>query len=104
MIVEERDYRLKPGKLGEFVNAYEEQGLPLQLEMLGTFLGYFTTEVGELNHVVALWAYDSLDDRLRRRDAMMADPRWQAYLNRVTHLLDVQQVRFLRPTRFSPIR
>lgn len=104
MIVEERDYRLKPGKLAEFVNTYEEQGLPLQLEMLGTFLGYFTTDVGELNHVVALWAYESLDDRLRRRDNMMGDPRWLAYLDRVTPLLDVQQTRFLRPTCFSPIR
>lgn len=104
MIVEERDYRIKPGKVAEFVATYEQHGLPIQLELLGTFLGYFTSEIGELNHVIALWAYDSLDDRLARRDRMMADPRWQEYLARVTHLLDMQQTRLLRPTAFSPIR
>ena len=104
MIVEERDYRIKAGHLGEFVGLYEEFGLPIQRELLGTFHGYFTTEAGELNHVVALWSYDSLDDRLARRDRMMADPRWQDYLAKVKGLVEVQTVRFLRPTRFSPIR
>lgn len=104
MIVEERDYRIKAGKLKTFVEAYEQHGLPIQLELLGKFLGYFTTEIGELNHVVALWAYESQDDRLVRRDRMMADPRWQAYLILVDGLVEVQNTRFLRPTRFSPIR
>lgn len=103
-IIEERDYRTKPGKAGEFVRIYEEFGLPLQKEMLGEFLGYFLSDVGELNRIVALWAYDSLDDRLTRRDAMMADPRWAAYLDKVLHLLDQQETRFLRPTTFSPIQ
>jgi NIPSNAP len=104
MIVEERDYRVKAGKLGQFVGLYEKHGLPIQLELLGKFLGYFTTEIGELNHVVALWAYDSLDDRLQRRDRMMADPRWQEYLKMVDGLLDVQNTRLLKPTSFSPIK
>lgn len=104
MIVEERDYRIKAGRTAEFVALYEEHGLPIQLELLGTFHGYFISEVGELNHVVALWSYQSLDDRQARRDRMMADPRWKDYLKRVDGLIDTQQNRFLRPTRFSPIR
>ena len=104
MIVEERDYRVKAGKLGQFVATYEKHGLPIQIELLGTFLGYFTTEIGELNHVVAWWSYDSLDDRQARRDRMMADPRWQDYLRMVDGLLDVQNTRLLRPTSFSPLR
>jgi hypothetical protein len=103
MIYEERDYRIKPGKLGEFVNTYEEFGLPIQKELLGTFLGYFTSEIGELNHVVALWGYEGLDDRLARRDRMMADERWQEYLAKVVDLVDMQHSRILRPTRFSPM-
>lgn len=103
-IIEERDYRTKPGKARDFVNIYEHHGLPIQKEMLGEFLGYFVSDVGELNRVVALWAYESLDDRLVRRDAMMSDPRWSAYLDLVLPLLDQQQTRFLRPTSFSPIR
>ena len=104
MIIEERDYRMKPGKIGQFVSTYEEHGLPIQKELLGTFLGYFTSEIGELNHVVALWGYESLDDRLRRRDQMMEDERWLRYLDMVVDLIDVQQTRILRPTRFSPMR
>ena len=104
MIVEERDYRVKAGKLGQFVSLYEKHGLPIQLELLGKFLGYFTTEIGELNHVVALWGYESLDDRQQRRDRMMADPRWQEYLKMVDGLLDVQTNRLLRPTSFSPMK
>lgn len=104
MIVEERDYRVKAGKIGQFVSLYEKHGLPIQIELLGKFLGYFTTEIGELNHVVALWGYESLDDRQQRRDRMMADPRWQEYLKMVDGLLDTQNTRLLRPTSFSPIK
>ena len=104
MIVEERDYRLKPGKLGLFVATYEKHGLPLQVKHLGKFLGYFTTEIGELNHVVALWGYEGLDDRARRRSAMLADPQWQEYLIMVADYLDVQNTRILTPSSFSPIQ
>lgn len=104
MIIEERDYRVKAGKLAQFVSTYEKHGLPIQLELLGKFLGYFTTEIGELNHVVALWGYESLDDRQQRRDRMMADPRWQEYLKMVDGLLDIQSTRILKPTPFSPIK
>ena len=103
-IIEERDYLTKPGKAMEFASAYEQHGLPIQKEFLGEFLGYFVSEVGELNRVVALWAYDSLDERLTRRELMMADPRWSDYLNMVLPLLLQQQTRFLRPTSFSPIQ
>ncbi len=78
MIIEERDYRVKTGKLAHFTGLYEQHGLPIQIELLGKFLGYFTAESGELNHVIALWGYESLDDRQARRDRMMADPRWPA--------------------------
>lgn len=104
MIVEERDYRVRAGKLATFVALYGEHGLPVQIEHLGRFLGYFTTEHGELNHVVAWWSYDGLDDRAARRDRMMADPRWQAYLARADGLLEVQSSRILKPTSFSPLR
>ena len=104
MIIEERDYRVKHGKLAQFIAAYSAHGLPIQIELLGKFLGYFTTEIGELNHVVAWWQYDSLGDREARRKRMMADPRWQDYLRLTNGMLDVQQTRILRPTAFSPLR
>lgn len=104
MIYEERDYRVKAGKLAEFVALYGEHGLPIQKELLGTFHAYFTTEIGELNHVVALWSYESLNDRTERRAKMMADPRWKAYLAMVDGLLDVQTSRILTPVPYSPMQ
>ena len=104
MIYEERDYRIKAGKLAQFVKTYGEYGLPLQKKHLGTFVAYFTTEIGELNHVVALWGYESLGDREARRKAMLADPEWQGYLERVTGLIDIQTTRILNPVPYSPLQ
>jgi len=104
MIIEERYYGIRPGKVAAFVAAYGEHGLPLQVEFLGAPVGYFTSETGELNHVVSLWRYEDLNDRTERRRRMLANPRWQAYLDRVTDLIDIQQTRMLVPTTFSAIR
>lgn len=104
MIYEERDYRIRAGKLGEFVQIYGEYGLPLQKQHLGTFIGYFTTEIGELNHVVALWSYQSLDERAAKRKTMLADPAWQDYLKRVDGLIDIQNTRILNPVSYSPLQ
>jgi len=104
MYIEERDYCIKPGKTQQFIETYEQYGLALQKKYLGKFLGYFYSEIGELNHVVALWAYDSLDERDRARAQMQADEKWQEYLHLVTDLISTQQTRILKPVSFSPIK
>lgn len=104
MIFEERDYHIRPGKLGLFVAAYRDFGLEIQKKYLGTFISYFTTEVGELNHVVALWGYEGLDDRMARRKKMLADPEWQEYLKRVDGMIERQNTRILTPVDFSPLQ
>lgn len=104
MIVEERIYTLHPGKVPEMVRLYAEEGLALQQKYLGQFLGYFTAETGNLNQIVFLWGYDSVDDRAARRERMAQDPAWQRYLAKVGPLLQQQENRLLRPTAFSPIR
>ena len=103
MIIEERDYRAKPGKMFQFVNLYGEHGLPIQLKHLGRFHGYFTSEIGELNHIVAWWSYDGLDDRMARRARMLEDPAWIDYMAKVDGLLDTQSSRILKPVSFSPL-
>jgi uncharacterized protein YbaA (DUF1428 family) len=104
VIVEERDYTLKPGKLSAFVETYRDHGLQIQLDYLGAFHAYFTSEIGELNYVVAWWSYASLDERQARRARMLADPLWQAYLDKVVDLIQLQNTRILQPTAFSPLR
>ena len=103
MIVEQRIYRFKPGAVPVFLTRYEARGLDLQKRVLGNLIGYFVTELGPLNETVHLWGYDSLDDRARRRAALMADPDWRAFLAEILPLLETQESRILMPTAFSPI-
>jgi NIPSNAP len=104
MIVEQRIYTLRPGKVAEMVRLYREEGLAMQLQYLGKFIGYFTTETGNLNQVVFMWGYDSLDDRAARRERMAQDPAWQRYVEKVVGIVVNQENVLLRPTEFSPIR
>jgi hypothetical protein len=104
MIVEERIYTLHPGKVSEMVKLYGDEGLALQQRFLGKFIGYFSTETGNLNQVVFMWGYDSLDDRAARRERMAQDPEWKRYLQKVLQLIVTQENRILKPAPFSPIR
>ncbi len=104
MIVEERIYTLHAGKVPEMVRLYGEEGLALQQRYLGRFIGYFTTETGNLNQVVFMWGYDGLDDRAARRARLAQDPDWKRYLQKVLPLIVTQENRILTPAAFSPIR
>ena len=103
MIVEQRIYRFKPGAVPDFMARYEARGLALQKRVLGNLIGYFVTELGPLNETVHLWGYDSLDERTRRRAALMAEPEWRSFLADILPLLDWQESKILVPTGFSPI-
>src|SRR6202023_4382684 len=79
MIFDLRTYTIKPNRLARFLETYERLALPLQRKYLGEPYGFFVSHIGPLNRVVHLWQYESLADREQRRDAMEADPEWQAY-------------------------
>ncbi|HEX7889764.1 MAG TPA: NIPSNAP family protein [Ramlibacter sp.] len=105
MIVEQRTYTLKPLRTRDFLALYERAALPLQKKHLGHLVGFFVSEVGPLNQVVHLWAFDSLAERERRRKAMEEDPLWPDYVNALREL-DVileQETKMLRSVSFSPV-
>jgi hypothetical protein len=104
MIVEQRDYHVYTGKLPELVRLYESEGIPIQAEVLGGFVGAFTTDVGALSTYTSMWSYDDHAERERRRARLQADERWQAFLPKIQPLIHTQQNRILVPTPFSPIR
>jgi len=74
--------------------------MAVQLKHLPHMVGYYFTEVGTLNLVVHLWAYESLDDREKRRAAMAADPAWQSYLVKIRPLMDLQETRIMKCAPF----
>ncbi len=100
MYVEERMYRLKVGTAAEYLKYYENEGMKVQLKHLPHMVGYYFTEVGTLNMIVHMWAYDSLDQRDKCRAAMSADPAWQAYLAKIRPLMEAQDTRIMKCAPF----
>ncbi len=100
MIVEQRIYTFHPGKLPVFLAIYEAQGRAVQLKYLRHLLGYYVAETGTLNRMTALWGYPSMQARMERREALFADPRWIAYLDKVRPLMVSQESVILRPVPF----
>ena len=100
MYVEERIYTLHPGKLPAFLKIYEEKGFAPQRDILGPPVGWYTADIGELNQVVHLWAYTSLDDREARRVKLYADERFKEYLALIFPLLVKMENKILKPASF----
>lgn len=104
MLYEERTYTLKPGAVAAYFKTYEAEGLEVQKRILGNLVGYFQTEFGTLNQIVHIWAYESLDDRARRRAEMWQDPAWLSYIPKVQSLIEKMENRLLVPAPFSPLK
>ncbi|MFL9960224.1 NIPSNAP family protein [Paraburkholderia sediminicola] len=102
MIIEERIYTCYCGKAQQYVRMYQEEGLAIQRPILGNLVGYFTSELGVLNQVVHLWAYEDLQDRAARRSRLLAHPDWKAYAAKVQPLVLNQENKILIPAPFSP--
>lgn len=90
MFVEMRTYTFDPGGMQQYVNLLKEEGVHLVRRHLGEPIAFYTTTIGDLNTLVHLWQYESLEDRERRRTAMSADPDWQAYLLKILPLIRTQ--------------
>jgi hypothetical protein len=104
IIVEQRDYHVTTGRLPELVRLYAEEGIAIQQEVLGGFVGAFTTEIGALSTYTSMWRYDSFSEREQRRDALQARADWKAFLAKITPLIHTQENRILTPTSFSALQ
>ncbi len=104
MIVEERIYRIRTGRMGRYLQLVREEGLAIQQPILGHLVGYFTTEIGALSQVTHIWAYADLEDRRKRRQQLADDPFWQAFLPKLSENIEQAENRILLPTDFSPLR
>jgi hypothetical protein len=103
-IVEQRDYHVTTGKLPELVRLYETEGIAIQQEVLGGFVGAFTTDIGALSTYTSMWRYDSFAQREERRAVLQGRDDWKAFLGKIQPLIHTQRNRILVPTSFSPLR
>ena len=103
MFVEIRTYRLKNGGIPEYLRVVGEEGIAIQKRHLGNLVGYFSSEIGPINEIVHIWAFDSLDDRQARRGRLMADPDWLNFLPKIRDLIEVAENKIMKPADFSPL-
>lgn len=82
MIFDHRTYTCKPGTIKAHLELYEKMGFAPQSKHLGKPVLYGTTEVGDVNTYIHVWAYKDLADRTAKRAAMWTDPEWLAYVKK----------------------
>ena len=100
MFNEIRTYRLKNGAIPGYLKVVGEEGIEIQKKHLGHLFGYFLSEIGPINEIVHIWAYESLDDRSARRARLAADPAWQAFLPKIRDLIEVADNKIMNAAPF----
>jgi len=104
MYYEMRIYTIKVGRTKEYNSIFESRGLPVISKYLN-LVGWWHAECGELNQIIHLWAYASLDDRQKRREALYNDSDWiNGFVPKAFPLIEKQESKILVPSKFSPIR
>ena len=102
MIVDHRTYTVAHGGMQAYLERYERVALPIQLRHLGRLVGFYVSDIGPLNQVVHIWAYDDVADREARRARMAADPAWQAFMKENAGTFVAQENKIMKATGFSP--
>ena len=86
MIFDHRTYTVKAGMVRAHLELYRAHGYEPQTRHLGKPVLYATTEVGDVNAYIHVWAYKDLADRTAKRAALWADPDWLAYTKKSQEL------------------
>src|ERR1700693_3428782 len=103
MLYEMRVYTLQPGKVAAFQELIEKEALPV-ISKYSKLVGWWSTEVGSLNEVVHIWAYEDPNHRERARKAQGEDPQLQAFRPKAQAMIVSQYNKILVPATSSPRR
>jgi hypothetical protein len=104
MIVEERVYTLRPGCVSDYLRLEESLGAEIYLETMGNVVGIFSSEVGQLNQITHLVAFEDFTDRTTRRAKLKSNADWEHYAAQVRPMILRQRSSLLIPAPFSPLR
>ena len=99
-----RTYKIRPGELQNFIKIYDEEIREIHTKILGNQIGFFYTEIGDINEVVHLYGYESYEDRQARRITLSKQPEFISYLNKVKNIIIKMQNKLMIPTDFSKIK
>ena len=103
-LFELRTYTLYSGKLGEASQHYLELGWSA-LQKGGfdaKLVGYFTSDVGDLNQLVHLWKFDDDADRRNHWSTLFQDDDFMAFAAKLRPLLMTQTVQLLNEAPWGP--
>ncbi len=100
-VIDLRIYTIRPRGMSDYLKLFEELALPLALKHLGEPLGYYVTQIGPLNQVVHLWAFENLADLEQRHAALAGEPDFTKYLAATEGLVVAQEDRIMRPVEFK---
>ena len=85
------------GTMQTYLKHFEENGLPV-ISRYATLVGWWYSEFGELNQVIHLWAYESLDERINKRAALYQDPDWlEGFVPIAFPMLEKMESKLLMP-------
>ena len=101
-VYELRMYRTHPGQTAAWLGHFRD-ALPVR-EKYSSPVAVWSTEVGPLNTVAHLWGYRDANHRAEVRKSALADPGWQAFIQKATPLLQAMETKLLIPASFSPLR
>ena len=101
-IYEFRNYRIKPGAIGQWLTLFREN-LPAR-ERHSKIVALFQTEAGQPNEVCHIWAYPDLNARAAARAASSADKDWQAFLPKSGPMIEEMHSTIMIPAAHSPLK
>ena len=103
MVYDYRQYTFHSGGIPAYRAAVEELAVPIRRRHGVKLAGWFSSDLGELNQVVHIWAFENVKHLEEAKAAVAADPQWSGeYIPRVRGLLTAQNTYLMRSTEFGP--
>ena len=99
-IYELRTYTLYVGKMADAVKVYEE--FDWYTKVGNKLVGYFQSDIGQLNQLVHLWKFDDDADRRKHWAACYADPGFQQFASKIRPLIMSQENKILQAAPWGP--
>ena len=95
MIFELRTYTTKPGKAPYYLDLFRTSGVDLVTKHL-PMLGYWLSDVGDLNRIHHLWVYENFEERMAKRASLAGETQWnEGFIKTAFEVVIAQESRFM---------
>src|SRR6185436_9482005 len=97
-----RDHRLHPGTTSQWLETWT-RGMGIR-EKFSKPVGVWQSDIGELNRMVSLWPYSSLQQRHDVRRAAARDASWREIVASLGPMMQRMEATILVPTEASGLQ